>query len=539
MIVFVQDFFTEHYKGGAELTTEAIIEQSLFPVNKVMCQAVTIELMDRYKSSLWIFGNYSQLSKECMLYAAKNLKYVTIEYDYKYCKYRSPEKHVLAEESCLCKDTQHGKLVSIFINNSQSSFWMSKMQLDKHVDNFSFLEKSDNVVLSSIFSEETLEYILSLDTSNKSDKWLILNSPSWIKGVEDCVKYAKDNNLDYELVWDLEYKELLLKLASSKGVVFLPRGGDTCPRWIVEAKMLNCQLVINDNVQHKSEEWFRTKESTVEYMKDRADYFWSHVENKFSDILNLPKAKFENGDIKFHVIVPFYNASKWIGKCAKSIRKQVYENYNCVFVDDMSTDNSIGEIKKVFGDDNRCKIIKNKQKKYALSNIVNAISSQNMSDNDIIVLLDGDDWLSSTKTLSKLFEVYKDKEVFMTYGSYVFNPTGTRGPEPSEYSKQVIEQNLFREDQWRASHLRSFRKKIWNKIHLKDLKGEDGKYYPMAYDQAIMLPLLELSAERSRYVSDSLYVYNKENPLNVDKIKAEMQKQLALNIRSKTKYKRL
>jgi len=60
----------------------------------------------------------------------------------------------------------------------------------------------------------------------------------------------------------------------------------------------------------------------------------------------------------------------------------------------------------------------------------------------------------------------------------------------------------------------------------------------MAYDQAIMLPLLEMSAERSVYVKDTLYVYNKNNPLNVDKIKAQEQLAIANEVRSKAPYDR-
>ena len=61
----------------------------------------------------------------------------------------------------------------------------------------------------------------------------------------------------------------------------------------------------------------------------------------------------------------------------------------------------------------------------------------------------------------------------------------------------------------------------------------------MAYDQAIMLPLLEMARERSRYIPDILHVYNKENPLSVDKIKTQQQVNTAKEIRKKKRYKRL
>ena len=80
---------------------------------------------------------------------------------------------------------------------------------------------------------------------------------------------------------------------------------------------------------------------------------------------------------------------------------------------------------------------------------------------------------------------------------------------------------------------------MWKNLNQDDLKDDKGKYYTMAYDQAIMLPLLEMSAERSRYIEDIMYVYNKTNPLNVDKIKAKQQFDTAQEIRKKERYKRL
>lgn len=40
------------------------------------------------------------------------------------------------------------------------------------------------------------------------------------------------------------------------------------------------------------------------------------------------------------VIVPVYNAQKWIKKCVRSIQKQTYSNWKAVLVNDGSTDRS-------------------------------------------------------------------------------------------------------------------------------------------------------------------------------------------------------
>ena len=127
----------------------------------------------------------------------------------------------------------------------------------------------------------------------------------------------------------------------------------------------------------------------------------------------------------------------------------------------------------------------------------------------------------------------------MTYGTYVYYPLGTVGVEPSEYPTEVISKNSFRSDKWRASHLRTFKHLLWQNLDMRDLQNDNGDYYKTAYDQALMLPLLEMSAERSVYINKIMHVYNRSNPLNVDKTKQQLQFQTAQRIRGKTRYGRI
>tara|TARA_R100001079_G_C4405176_1_gene133128 strand:- start:12 stop:857 length:846 start_codon:yes stop_codon:yes gene_type:complete len=277
MFIFVADLFAEHYKGGAELTTEAIYQACPGPSRKVLSHSLNPKIMEENKNDFWIFGNFSNLSEDCLLYAIKNLKYSVLEYDYKYCKYRSPGKHISAEGECDCPTTRNGKIISMFFNSSVVTWWMSEKQKQHYEEIYPFLKISNNQVLSSVFSDETLEYVTNLNTLEKNHKWVIINSESWIKGVDDTVKYAKENGLEYELLWGLEHKEFLKKLATSRGLVFFPKAGDTCPRMVIEAKLLDCELILNDNVQHKDEEWFRDKKSTLRHMKERKHVFWSEI----------------------------------------------------------------------------------------------------------------------------------------------------------------------------------------------------------------------------------------------------------------------
>ena len=92
MIIFVSDAFVENYVGGAELTTEALISKCLLPYKKILSSKVDINTIEQYKDCFWIFGNFQNLSTQAKLHAIKNLSYSVVEYDYKFCKYRLPQR---------------------------------------------------------------------------------------------------------------------------------------------------------------------------------------------------------------------------------------------------------------------------------------------------------------------------------------------------------------------------------------------------------------------------------------------------------------
>lgn len=57
------------------------------------------------------------------------MKYSVLEYDYKFCKYRSPEKHKFATGTdCDCHEQLNGKLISAFYHGAKSLWWMSEDQ---------------------------------------------------------------------------------------------------------------------------------------------------------------------------------------------------------------------------------------------------------------------------------------------------------------------------------------------------------------------------------------------------------------------------
>jgi len=303
---------------------------------------------------------------------------------------------------------------------------------------------------------------------------------------------------------------------------------------VIEAKLLGCKLILNDNVQHSQESWFTgDRQAAMSYLTNRAQEFWKEIYKH----TRLPNHSNSEEQSHFKIIIPVYNSQEWVAKSIKSVLGQKYNNYQCIVCDDISTDKT-WDIINSFEHDKLIKI-KNKTKKYALKNIHDSINLLNPSAKDIIIVLDGDDWLSNNHVLSKLNQYYTENSCNMTYGSFVRFPDGSIGQESSKYSEETIRTNAFRRDEWRASHLRTFKYFLWNSIKEEDLKDESGQFYEVSYDQAMMLPMLEMSGHKSLYIPEVLCVYNVKNPNAVNQTRQKFQYETMLKIRKKQPYKKM
>ncbi len=278
--IFVNDLFVEDYTGGAELSLETLISSA--PSNKtlkVRSSELNELILQNNPEAKWVFGNIANLSDEMIQHVVDSgIEYSFVEFDYKYCKHRNPALYEMVEgNACDYKNTEKAKLITSFINNAASVFYMSEKQKQIHLDHMPNINNDKLLVLSSLFDKAFFDTIerLSEKTKSKNNKWVVLGSRSWVKGLSQTESYCKEKEYDYEVLWNLKYEKFLEKLAESRGLCFKPTGLDTCPRMVIEAKVLGCEIDTNTLVQHAEEEWFKAStEETLEYLKTRPAYFW-------------------------------------------------------------------------------------------------------------------------------------------------------------------------------------------------------------------------------------------------------------------------
>jgi len=235
---------------------------------------------------------------------------------------------------------------------------------------------------------------------------------------------------------------------------------------------------------------------------------------------------------RIHVITPVWNAELYIDKCINSVAAQLYNNYSMCIIDDMSEDKTVEIARKTINRlpkhlRGRFAILENKVKSSALGNQVYMLTD-NVNPDAVIVLLDGDDWLVNNPDIfNYINREYIDGAKF-TYGSchsLVDNIDLIAQP----YSKKTLEDKTFKKEQFSwimpYTHLRTFKKEIFDKIDLNNLKDKDGKYYGAAGDLALFYSLIEkCEPSEIRCIQKILYVYNDASPINDYKVNSEEQK---------------
>lgn len=283
-VIFVSDYYVNELVGGAELTTEALIQSSPFPVVRLKSNEITMEILEKYHTNHWIFGNWVMIDFNLIPTIIANMTYSILEYDYKLCQYRSPEKHKLVTGSdCDCVDSNWGKLVGAFFLGAKTIWWMSERQQQRYLQSYPDLANRHQSVLSSVFSEDFWVKLQELKDNPVAERsgWLVLGSSSWIKGTQQATKWCEDNDKQYKVLQGLTPDQVLEEMSKAEGFVYLPEGGDTCPRVVIEAKLLGCQLHINEHVEHATEDWFTSSDplDTESYLYAARETFWNGVKH--------------------------------------------------------------------------------------------------------------------------------------------------------------------------------------------------------------------------------------------------------------------
>ena len=210
--------------------------------------------------------------------------------------------------------------------------------------------------------------------------------------------------------------------------------------------------------------------------------------------------KTKRSKMKVVFIIPMYNAAPHVKDLVKSLQGQSNDNWEAILIDDMSSDDTIFMVNHAVGSDERFKFVVNKEKKWALKNVVQHSRLVAEEKDCIIAILDGDDALCNDNTVDLILNAYLDDDVGTAWTGHKWDVNNIN------ISKDLPDSLNPYEYPWVSSHLKTFRSKLLLEISDDNFKDLDGNWFKRGYDQALYLPLLYLSIKRI-YIDEICYLY--------------------------------
>lgn len=238
------------------------------------------------------------------------------------------------------------------------------------------------------------------------------------------------------------------------------------------------------------------------------------------------------------VVVPTYNAAKWIEECLRSISAQQYGKFECLVIDDASTDGTFETIAKLSLDE-RFTILRNPTNIGPLANTWFGFERLGcrFDAEAVLTIVDGDDRLAHDRAFDVVKNAYdSDSSLLMTYGNYANDQTPQVGM-CGRFDDVTILTRSFRKSHCCVSCLRTFKARLWNNLQKSDLiDPQTGRFFAAGGDVAYLLPLLDMAGSRFRFIEEIIYYYNTGNPMSDFRIRTTEQSRVDRLIRSMPRY---
>lgn len=145
--------------------------------------------------------------------------------------------------------------------------------------------------------------------------------------------------------------------------------------------------------------------------------------------------------MKVSIIIPIYNAEKFISKCIESVLNQTYHDLEIILVNDGSTDETLKIIQQYQNKDERIKIIDKEN--------AGVSDSRNrgieIATGEYIAFADSDDWLE-LNMIEKMVNIIEQQNVDMVRCNYYKNYSNNIQSLGEKYNPDIIDRILFKQD---------------------------------------------------------------------------------------------
>ena len=200
---------------------------------------------------------------------------------------------------------------------------------------------------------------------------------------------------------------------------------------------------------------------------------------------------------KISVIIPVYNSEKYLERCINSILSQTFKKFECLLIDDCSTDNSLEICNRFKESDSRIKVYHNRcNEGTALTKKIGVFQAAA----EYIIFVDNDDWIEPVM-LEELYAKMKCGDFDMVccdfYNEYRYKTVLNGGQDTEnksniELMKEIITWNNFLPVTWN----KLVKAEIYKKVNFPKVVYSE--------DRAIMIQILYF-CHKIGYVNKGLY----------------------------------
>lgn len=216
---------------------------------------------------------------------------------------------------------------------------------------------------------------------------------------------------------------------------------------------------------------------------------------------------------KFHIVITGWNCEDFAAHCLDSVSEAISllaETPSITVVNDGSDDGT-GEVIKNHPLRRSLEVLTNYRNMGAAYSRHAAILREADS-RKVIVCIDLDDWVlpGSFRNIQDVY--WQNPTVWATFGNWI-DQVGRRNPQ-GFYTPIEIDRNQHRVLRpFNGTHIRSFRRFLYNAVRDQDLQDSEGKWLQVCTDAALVMPLLDQCEGRNvQWVEEPIYVYRRHSP---------------------------
>lgn len=184
-------------------------------------------------------------------------------------------------------------------------------------------------------------------------------------------------------------------------------------------------------------------------------------------------------NIKISIIIPIYNAAKFLEECLRSIVKQDFKDIEIICVNDGSTDNSLEILKKLSKEDSRVKIIDKKNEGVSKARNV----ALEVAQGKYCLNIDSDDYIDQGY-FKALYERAEKDNLDITISNIIFDYFNDSSKNYILNDLEILDEKVISGEEYINIFLKNnFYGYTWNKL----IKTEAYKRNNLKYNEDIFM----------------------------------------------------